>query len=155
MTTSFQAETRIPLNTSRLRDLRKSGRLPGIVFGKNTENEMIHIPTIQFQKWLKQGTSGFIELQFEEKGSLTYCWKISSVIQLHGIYFMWIFSRSRPMRSCVLKFLSSSTAHRLAQNRAESCKFNYLLLKWRHCRDTCQRRLNLTLVLWNLEKRYM
>ncbi|MBY0115903.1 50S ribosomal protein L25 [Paenibacillus xylanexedens] len=71
MTTSFQAENRSPLNTSRLRDLRKSGRLPGIVFGKNTENEMIHIPTIQFQKWLKQGTSGFIELQFEEKDSLT------------------------------------------------------------------------------------
>ena len=71
MTTQLLAETRIKLNTSKLRNLRQSGRLPGIVFGKNTENEMIHIPTIPFQKWLKQGTSGFIELQFEGKPSLT------------------------------------------------------------------------------------
>ncbi|MGQ8873453.1 50S ribosomal protein L25 [Paenibacillus amylolyticus] len=71
MTTFIQAETRIKLKPSRLQNLRQSGRLPGIVFGKNTENEMIHIPAIQFQKWLKQGASGFIELQFEEKPSLT------------------------------------------------------------------------------------
>lgn len=71
MTTRFQAENRIPLNPSRLRDLRKSGRLPGVVFGRNTGNQMIHIPTIEFQKWLKQGASGFIELQFEDKGALT------------------------------------------------------------------------------------
>ncbi|MEK4663611.1 50S ribosomal protein L25 [Priestia sp. FSL H7-0729] len=71
MTTTFQAENRIPLNSSRLRDLRKSGRLPGVVFGRNTENQMIHIPTIEFQKWLKQGASGFIELQFEDKDALT------------------------------------------------------------------------------------
>ncbi|WFR63757.1 50S ribosomal protein L25 [Paenibacillus amylolyticus] len=71
MTTTFQAENRIPLNSSRLRDLRKSGRLPGVVFGRKTDNQMIHIPTIEFQKWLKQGASGFIELQFEDKDALT------------------------------------------------------------------------------------
>ncbi|WP_145414558.1 50S ribosomal protein L25 [Paenibacillus xylanexedens] len=71
MTTYIQAETRIKLKPSRLQNLRQSGRLPGIVFGKNTENEMIHIPSVPFQKWLNQGASGFIELQFEEKPSLT------------------------------------------------------------------------------------
>lgn len=71
MATIFQSETRTPLNTSGLKNLRKSGRLPGIVFGKNTENEMVHIPSIEFQKWLNQGASGFIELKFEGKESLT------------------------------------------------------------------------------------
>ncbi|MGO4529135.1 50S ribosomal protein L25 [Paenibacillus sp. 2TAF8] len=71
MTTLIQAENRIKLKPSKLQNLRQSGRLPGIVFGKNTENEMIHIPSVPFQKWLKQGASGFIELQFEEKPSLT------------------------------------------------------------------------------------
>jgi large subunit ribosomal protein L25 len=71
MATSFQAETRIPLNTSQLRNLRQSGRLPGIVFGRNTENQMVHISAIQFQKWLRQSASGFIKLQFAEKEALT------------------------------------------------------------------------------------
>lgn len=71
MATIFQSEIRTPLNTSGLKNLRKSGRLPGIVFGKNTENEMVHIPSIEFQKWLNQGASGFIELKFEGKESLT------------------------------------------------------------------------------------
>jgi large subunit ribosomal protein L25 len=71
MTTHIQAETRVKLKPSRLRDLRQSGRLPGVVFGRNTENEMIHIPAVHFQKWLNQGAPGFIELQFEEKPSLT------------------------------------------------------------------------------------
>jgi len=71
MTTSFQAEQRIPLNPSGLRGLRNSGRLPGVVFGRNAENEMIHISRTQFQKWMRQGASGFIELEVEGKGSLT------------------------------------------------------------------------------------
>lgn len=71
MTTCFQAEPRILLNSSGLRELRRSGRLPGVVFGRNAENKMIHISAIQFKKWLKQGASGFIELQLEGKGSLT------------------------------------------------------------------------------------
>ncbi|WP_342779082.1 50S ribosomal protein L25 [Paenibacillus hemerocallicola] len=70
-TTYFQAEPRMRLHSSGLRDLRKSGRLPGIVFGKNAENEMIHISTAQLQRWLKQGAAGFIELQFEGKDPLT------------------------------------------------------------------------------------
>ncbi|WP_159886085.1 50S ribosomal protein L25 [Paenibacillus puerhi] len=71
MTTLFQAENRTRLNTSGLRNLRRTGRLPGIVFGKNTENRMIHISATDFQKWLKQGASGFIELQLGEKDSVS------------------------------------------------------------------------------------
>ncbi|NIK78299.1 large subunit ribosomal protein L25 [Paenibacillus castaneae] len=71
MTTCLQAEQRIHLNPSGLRNLRKAGRVPGIVFGKNTENEMIHISNIEFQRWLKQGASGFIELQLEGKAPLS------------------------------------------------------------------------------------
>ncbi|HEY2491795.1 MAG TPA: 50S ribosomal protein L25 [Paenibacillus sp.] len=71
MTTLFQAEERTHLNTSGLRNLRKGGRLPGVVFGRNTKNEMIHISTIEFQKWLKRGAVGFIELQLEGKESLS------------------------------------------------------------------------------------
>jgi large subunit ribosomal protein L25 len=71
VTTFIQAEQRIHLNSSGLRNLRKSGRLPGIVFGRNVENEMIHISTLEFNRWLKQGASGFIELQLEGKASLS------------------------------------------------------------------------------------
>ncbi|WP_079914687.1 50S ribosomal protein L25 [Paenibacillus sp. 32352] len=71
MTTRFQAEPRVPLNSSGLRELRRSGRLPGVIFRKHAENERIHISATQFQKWLKQGGSGFIELHFEGEGSLT------------------------------------------------------------------------------------
>ncbi|MCQ6562344.1 50S ribosomal protein L25 [Paenibacillus mendelii] len=71
MTTYIQAEKRMPLNTSGLRNLRQSGRLPGVVFGRNIENAMIHISNIDFQKWLKQGDSSLIELQFDGGDSLS------------------------------------------------------------------------------------
>ncbi|GIO32869.1 50S ribosomal protein L25 [Paenibacillus albilobatus] len=45
--------------------------MPGVVFGKNADNETIHISTKQFEKWLKQGASGFIELQMEGERSMT------------------------------------------------------------------------------------
>ncbi|MNH97674.1 General stress protein CTC [compost metagenome] len=59
------------LNSSGLRNLRQEGRLPGVVFGKNADNEIVHISTKQFEKWLKQGASGFIELKMEGDRSLT------------------------------------------------------------------------------------
>ncbi|MNI30965.1 General stress protein CTC [compost metagenome] len=71
MTTYMQAEKRTHLNTSGLKNLRGSGRLPGVVFGRKAENEMIHISKIEFQRWLKQGKSGFIELQLDGGGSLS------------------------------------------------------------------------------------
>ncbi|GGD91133.1 50S ribosomal protein L25 [Paenibacillus nasutitermitis] len=67
MLTHFQAEERNTMNSSGIRNLRRSGRLPGIVFGRNAENKMIHLSTIEFQKWLKQGESGIIGLQLEGK----------------------------------------------------------------------------------------
>lgn len=71
MAVSIHTEKRSRLNSSGLRNLRREGRLPGVVFGKNANNENIHISTNQFEKWLKQGASGFIELQMEGENSLT------------------------------------------------------------------------------------
>ncbi|GIO50767.1 50S ribosomal protein L25 [Paenibacillus azoreducens] len=45
--------------------------MPGVVFGKNVDNEIIHISTKQFEKWLKQGASGFIELEMQGGRTMT------------------------------------------------------------------------------------
>lgn len=66
MNTAFQAEFRPLTNKTGLRQLRRSGRLPGIVFGKHTDNKMIHLSVLQVQKWLRQGSSGIVELHFED-----------------------------------------------------------------------------------------
>ncbi|WP_422661148.1 50S ribosomal protein L25 [Paenibacillus sp. EC2-1] len=71
MATYIHTERRTRLNASGLRNLRLEGRLPGVVFGKNVDNEIIHISSKQFEKWLKQGASGFIELKSDEGRSLT------------------------------------------------------------------------------------
>lgn len=71
MTTYIHTEKRSRLNPSGLRNLRREGRLPGVVFGKHVDNEIIHISTIQFEKWLRRGESGFIELKMEGSQSLT------------------------------------------------------------------------------------
>lgn len=71
MAACIHTERRPRLNSSGLRNLRQEGRLPGVVFGKNAGNESIHISTKQFEKWLKQGASGFIELEMEGERSLT------------------------------------------------------------------------------------
>ncbi|MBO9608999.1 MAG: 50S ribosomal protein L25 [Paenibacillaceae bacterium] len=71
MAACIHTERRTRLNSSGLRHLRQKGRLPGVVFGKKADNEMIHISTKQFEKWLKQGASGFIELQMEGDRSMT------------------------------------------------------------------------------------
>ncbi|MEK4115706.1 50S ribosomal protein L25 [Paenibacillus sp. FSL W8-0919] len=71
MAACIHTERRPRLNSSGLRNLRQKGRLPGVVFGKNADNEIIHISTKQFEKWLKRGASGFIELQMEGDRSMT------------------------------------------------------------------------------------
>lgn len=71
MKTHLKAENRDFLNSSGLRRLRRSGRLPGIVFGKNMPNRRIHISTLQFQKWLRQSGSGIIELRLEGEDPLS------------------------------------------------------------------------------------
>lgn len=71
MPTIIQAAPRTKLRTSELRNLRRSGRLPGNIMGKNEASRMIHLSTVEFQRWLKQGASGFIDLQMEQGGSVT------------------------------------------------------------------------------------
>lgn len=71
MTKSLLAEKRTPLNTSGLRNLRNSGRIPGVVFGRSMSNEMIHISAIDFQRWLRQDGSGIIQLQFDGDAPLS------------------------------------------------------------------------------------
>jgi len=71
MAACIHTERRPKLNSSGLRNLRQKGRLPGVVFGKNVDNEIIHISTIEFEKWLKKGESGFIELKMDGDKSLT------------------------------------------------------------------------------------
>jgi large subunit ribosomal protein L25 len=71
MTAAFQANKRTHLNSSGLRDLRNSGRLPAIVFNKQAENDMIHLPTREFQRWLRQGSDEAIKLQLEDGHSIT------------------------------------------------------------------------------------
>ncbi|HAF98220.1 50S ribosomal protein L25 [Paenibacillus lactis] len=71
MAACIHTEKRPRLNSSGLRNLRQKGRLPGVVFGKNAANEIIHISMKQFEKWLKRGASGFIELQMEGDRSMT------------------------------------------------------------------------------------
>lgn len=71
MTACIHTERRQRLNSSGLRNLRQEGRLPAVVFGKHADNETIHISTKQFEKWLKQGASGFIELKMETGQPLT------------------------------------------------------------------------------------
>ncbi|QNK57924.1 50S ribosomal protein L25 [Paenibacillus sp. PAMC21692] len=71
MAACIHTERRPRLKSSGLRNLRREGRLPGVVFGKNADNEIIHISTKQFEKWLKKGGSGFIELKLADDYSLT------------------------------------------------------------------------------------
>lgn len=71
MAACIHTERRPKLNSSGLRNLRQEGRLPGVVFGKNVNNEIIHISTKQFEKWIKQGAFGFIELKMEGDQTLT------------------------------------------------------------------------------------
>jgi len=66
MTAILQAAMRKHKNTSGLRRLRQSGRVPAIVFGKGTGNKMVHVSTVQMNKWIRNGLSGLIELKFEE-----------------------------------------------------------------------------------------
>lgn len=63
MAIRLEAERRSHLSKGGIKQLRKTGRLPAIVYGNKLDNEMIHISATAFQKWLKTGDSGFIDLQ--------------------------------------------------------------------------------------------
>lgn len=70
MAIRLQAERRTHLGKGGIKQLRKSGRLPAIVFGNKLDNEMIHISATEFQKWLRSGDSGFIDLQIDGEDSI-------------------------------------------------------------------------------------
>ncbi|MNJ54195.1 50S ribosomal protein L25 [Paenibacillus bouchesdurhonensis] len=63
MRACFVAEQRSPLNKSGLKRLRNEGRLPGVVMGLNKESDMIHISSLEFQRWVRGGGSGLLEVQ--------------------------------------------------------------------------------------------
>lgn len=70
MRACFQAERRSFLSRTGLRRLRKEGWLPGIVFGTNTDNVMIRLPMREFQRWVRLGGSGIIDLKLEGVGTM-------------------------------------------------------------------------------------
>lgn len=60
----IQAEKRSHLTRSGLRQLRRSGRIPSVVYGKHVEDMMIHVSTKDFHQWAKQeGVAGVVELE--------------------------------------------------------------------------------------------
>ncbi|MFD3261514.1 50S ribosomal protein L25 [Paenibacillus lentus] len=63
MRACFAAEQRSPMNRSGLKRLRNQGRLPGVVMGLNKESDMIHISSQEFQRWVRGGGSGLLEVQ--------------------------------------------------------------------------------------------
>lgn len=67
MTITLEAKERTRMNASALRKLRESGRLPAVVFGRGSDNYMIHLSESQFRRWLRSGASGAVELVIEGK----------------------------------------------------------------------------------------
>lgn len=63
---TIQAVERLNRRPSELRSLRKSGRLPGVLFGKNVSTRMFHISETDFLKWRKQGV-GTLQLQLDNQ----------------------------------------------------------------------------------------
>ncbi len=65
MKTSFQAEQRIPLNKTGLKRLRNEGRLPAHIFSGDSSQVMIHILAKDFERWVRGGSSGNVEICLE------------------------------------------------------------------------------------------
>lgn len=62
--TNFElaAETR-EATGKKVKALRKSGRIPGVIYGKDVENQLIDVDTLTFKRVLAQaGTAGLLEL---------------------------------------------------------------------------------------------
>ncbi len=70
MNPCFQAEHRNPMNRTGLKRLRHEGRLPGIIFGVNTDNAMIHISRKEFQQWTRGGGTGVLEINLGAIGTI-------------------------------------------------------------------------------------
>lgn len=65
MRVTFQAEPRTLTNKTGLKRLRKDGRLPGIIFGANAENVMIHLSRSDFQRWTRTNGTGIVYINIE------------------------------------------------------------------------------------------
>lgn len=63
MRACFAAEKRIPMNKSGLKNLRRNGRLPASIMGLNQESEMVHISLRDFNRWVRGGSSGLLEIK--------------------------------------------------------------------------------------------
>ncbi len=64
------AEQRSSMNKSSLKQLRKSGRLPGVVMGLNKESTMVHLSMPDFKRWMRNTGSGMLELQIKDSETI-------------------------------------------------------------------------------------
>lgn len=67
MKTYLRAEIRAAMNKTGLRQLRRSGQIPAIVFGTGEDNLMIQLSTKEFGKWAKTGKAGILELRLNDQ----------------------------------------------------------------------------------------
>lgn len=67
MKTYLRGKTRAAMNKTGLRQLRRSGQIPAIVFGTDEDNVMIQLSTKEFGKWAKTGQGGIVELRLDDQ----------------------------------------------------------------------------------------
>lgn len=67
MKTYLRGKTRAAMNKTGLRQLRRSGQIPAIVFGTGEDNVMIQLSTKEFGKWAKTGQGGIVELRLDDQ----------------------------------------------------------------------------------------
>lgn len=75
-TNRIQAEHRQPMSPTGLKQLRKEGRLPGVIFGAKQDSTMIHIGAKAFWHWKKNGADDVLELSI---GAETISVRVESV----------------------------------------------------------------------------
>ncbi|MBD1383171.1 50S ribosomal protein L25/general stress protein Ctc [Metabacillus arenae] len=68
MTTKLQAQERSEFTNSARRKIRTQGLVPGVIYGKNTENKAIAIDSIELVKTLREeGRNAIIDLEVNGK----------------------------------------------------------------------------------------
>ncbi|GIO39991.1 50S ribosomal protein L25 [Paenibacillus antibioticophila] len=67
MKTYLRGETRAAMNKTGLRQLRRSGQIPAIVFGIGEDNLMIQLSAKEFGKWARSGQGGIVELRLDNQ----------------------------------------------------------------------------------------
>lgn len=65
MKLTFEAQKRGKLSRGQLQKLRKEGRLPSVVFGKDTPSTMIHVSTKEFEQWQRNGGPRIVDLKID------------------------------------------------------------------------------------------